>query len=244
MRSSQRCRGRLLARSRTAEGMGLARTPTSASLRSPHPLAASSAVGAASRQDPRLPRLARPADRLPADLQHDRHRERRDVVEPLMPDAAPARATASRPAAPRRAGRSPHPPTSPAAACGRARGGAARRRSGRWRRSPAGRSSRCPGWRRSIRPAMIGAAPERALHQVALRQPRFEVVAQHVLVEQLVEVELPSTARRDRQRPDRHARSRWRRSPAARRRRAPAGGSAACRASGARAAPRTDRRPG
>ena len=45
------------------------------------------------------------------------------------------------------------------------------------------------------------------------------------------------------ERPDRERHSRWRRSRAASRPRAPAGGSAACRASGAPAGPRRDRRP-
>ena len=44
-----------------------------------------------------------------------------------------------------------------------------------------------PGWRRSISPAMIATVAEGAPHQRGLVEPGLEVVAQHVLVEQLVE---------------------------------------------------------
>ncbi len=96
-------------------------------------------------------RVARRA--LPADLQHDRHGEGRNVVQRRMDGSGRRRsAPAGRPAAPRPASRSPRRRGRSAAAGGRAGDGAARRRSGRSRRSPGGRTSPGQDGRRSIRP--------------------------------------------------------------------------------------------
>ena len=95
-----------------------------------HPMASSTSTPAASARI-RSSRLA--IDRLAADLQHDRHRQRRNAVEILMDDSpGDAREHFGEPAeieqARRRRRRGPR-----AAGCGRARGGAARRRRDRWR---------------------------------------------------------------------------------------------------------------
>ena len=130
-----------------------------------------------------------------------------------------------------------------AAGCGRARACAARRRS---------RSDENVTWRPVFssprmapldQPGDDRAVAEGALHQRGFREPRVEIVAQHVLVEQLVERQSPCAMQRQvAAAPRSPAHIRWRRSRAAAAARARAAASAACRASGARAGPRTDSR--
>ena len=102
-----------------------------------------------------------------------------------------------------------------------------------------------PGMALLDQPGDQRAVAEHALQQVALRQPGLEVVAEHVLVEELGEARLAAAKARAEvaEAPDRRSNSRWRRSRSAGAAPARAGGSAACRASGARAGPRRGRRP-
>ena len=102
-----------------------------------------------------------------------------------------------------------------------------------------------PGKRRSISPAMIAQVRKVRFINADFGKPGFEIVAEHVLVEQRGERELAALdlAREVAERPRPRAHIRWRRSRAAAAAPARAGASAACRASGARAAPRTDSRP-
>ncbi len=140
----------------------------------------------------------------------------------------------------------PHPGARRAAGCGRARAGAARRRRDRSRPSSAAPVFSSPGERRSISPAMIAQC----------RKVRF-ISADSSSQASRSSPSMSSSNRsrerepagadgagRDRRGPRPPAHSRWRRSRAAAAVRAPAGGSAACRASGGRAGPRTGSRRG
>ena len=88
------------------------------------------------------------------------------------------------------------------------------------------------------------AGAEGALHQRRFREPGLQIVAQHVLVEQLREREIAAAdaPARHRPGPTPPAHIRWRQSRADATARARAGALAACRASGARGGPRTDSR--
>ena len=94
-------------------------------------------------------------------------------------------------------------------------------------------------------PGDDGAVPERALQKIRIRRAtlRDRRRACPRRRDRRATACRRRTARRDRAAPRSRANSRWRRSRAAAPARAPAGGSEACRASGARAAPRRCRRP-
>ncbi len=104
----------------------------------------------------------------------------------------------------------------------------------------AARSSGRRRKRRSIRPRISAQALKAPLHHRALEQPGFEVVAQHVLGEQLGQVEPVHRL----QRPDGQRVVVADEAQRADAQRAPGAGSAAWPGWCARAGPRTDRRPG
>ena len=121
-----------------------------------------------------------------ADLQHDRNGQRRDAVEPLVHDSAlDSRQHIAEPADVEEAGRGVGPGGLQQDVVGLVLAEHVVDEVGRDRHLPAGLL--LAGMALLDQPGDQRAVPEHALQEVALRHPGFEVVAEHVLVEQLGE---------------------------------------------------------